>query len=53
MTISVSYTTIADNIHCKDNRVAQVGKSDGNRLLGPYQLGPTSECGGKVVLGSA
>ena len=32
MTISVGYTTIAKNIQFTDNRVAQVGKNDGNSL---------------------
>ena len=34
MTISVGYTITAINIQYKDNRVAQVGKSDGIAFQG-------------------
>ncbi len=39
----MGYTTIANNIQFKDNRVVQVGKNDGDSLPGPYHLGSTSE----------
>lgn len=38
MTIGVGYTTIANNIHYKDNRIAQVGKSDGIAFQDPITL---------------